>query len=850
MTPAPALRGGAPGAGGGRDSGIGIGDGPGFGPGPGPVTGPAAGLGTGTRALLCECAGTMASNVDFDLLEEGIAAAGATVERRRAWCGREARARLIELFEEGEQAGRLVLVGCAPDFAAKRLRWLTDRGLRVEAADIREGCSWVHGADRPAVTEKAVRIARAAIEFPARREGDAARRPGTDRVAVVGGGVAGTQVAIELARMGHEVDLLERRPFLGGRATAIGPVFPTGDCGPCLPSTPAQSGVRKCLFRNVALDHPKLHVRRRSEVRSVTGGAGDFRVEVRTLPTMVGPECIDCGICEQVCPVPGAGGQATAIAAELYDGRVLRAIDLERCTFCGACAEACPVDAIDLSPAADLEVLEAGAVVIATGCEPAPGELVSHLGYGRPGVMTQVELAEKLQSWEEQAWLGRMPARHLVMIQCAGSRDQRRLPYCSRLCCMIALKHSIRLRSLFPEMRVTVCFQELRTPGARDETWYLAARRAGVEFVRGSPAAVELDGEGRPVVEVEDLAASELRRLRPDLVVLSTGLVPSEEAAEVAHLLGVPLDDAGFVAQLDAKNRTTETRAEGVFVCGSASGPKTIAESITDAAAAAARVHGFLTSGGRQERSTASVEPGRCIGCGACVAACPFGAVALANREAGGARPESVRPDAQVAVVDTAVCRGCGICAAACPELAITHSLDDETVLARLRALAGGVDRPVIGFACAECAAATFTLSGRRRDQYPERVRLLELPCLGRISALHLVEAARLGAAGVFLAGCVAGQCHYRSGDRSAADQVALAAELIRETGRSMPIELWELCAVDHHSVGHRIESFCAKVDAVNGDRDRGGAGHGGGDGAGPAVTRPGENHPIAAGVP
>jgi coenzyme F420-reducing hydrogenase delta subunit len=156
----------------------------------------------------------------------------------------------------------------------------------------------------------------------------------------------------------------------------------------------------------------------------------------------------------------------------------------------------------------------------------------------------------------------------------------------------------------------------------------------------------------------------------------------------------------------------------------------------------------------------------------------------------------------------------------------------------------------VIGFACAECAAATFTLSGRRRDQYPERVRLLELPCLGRISALHLVEAARLGAAGVFLAGCVAGQCHYRSGDRSAADQVALAAELIRETGRSMPIELWELCAVDHHSVGHRIESFCAKVDAVNGDRDRGGAGHGGGDGAGPAVTRPGENHPIAAGVP
>ena len=538
---------------------------------------------------------------------------------------------------------------------------------------------------------------------------------------------------------------------------------------------------------------------------------------MRTLPTMVGAECIDCGLCEQACPVPGAPGQATAIAAELYDGRVLRSIDLERCTFCGACATACPVDAIDLRPAADLEVLHAGAVLIATGCEPAPGHLVTHLGHGRPGVMTQVELAEQLDGWERQSWRGRMPARHLVMIQCAGSRDQRRLPYCSRLCCMMALKHAIRLRALFPEMRVTICFQELRTPAARDETWYLAARRAGVEFVRGSPAAVEVDGEGRPVVDVEDLAAGELRRLRPDLVVLSTGLVPAADAAPVAHLLGVPLDDAGFVAQLDAKNRTTETRAEGVFVCGSASGPKTLAECITEAAAAAARVHEFLglRSGASIHRRRASTRSG-CIGCGACLAACPFGAVGLVDRAPAASRPPAVRPDAPVAEIDGEACRGCGICAASCPELAISHSLEDATVMARLEVLTAGEDGPVVGFTCAECAAAAFTLSGLRRDQYPERVRLIELPCLGRISALHLVEAARLGADGVFLAGCVEGQCQYMSGDRSAAEQVELAAELVRQAGRVMPVELWRLCAVEHHGVGHRIESFCARVDAAH----------------------------------
>ena len=193
-----------------------------------------------TRALLCECAGTMSSNLDFDLLEAGISDLGVAVERRRTWCGREARTRLIELCEEGERAGPLVLVGCSADFAARRLQGLADHGLRLEVACIREGCSWVHDGDRAAVTGKALRIVEAAVRFPARRGQGAAHRPASQRVAVVGGGVAGTQAAIELTRMGHEVDLLERRPFLGGRATAIGPVFPPATAVPaCLPPVPS-----------------------------------------------------------------------------------------------------------------------------------------------------------------------------------------------------------------------------------------------------------------------------------------------------------------------------------------------------------------------------------------------------------------------------------------------------------------------------------------------------------------------------------------------------------------------------------------------------------------------------------
>ena len=153
-----------------------------------------------------------------------------------------------------------------------------------------------------------------------------------------------------------------------------------------------------------------------------------------------------------------------------------------------------------------------------------------------------------MDEWEEASWLGHQPAKEVVMIQCAGSRDRRRLPYCSRICCMIALKHAMRLRTLFPEMKVTICYLELRAAGVGYENWFLAARRAGVEFLRGTPLEVQFDGDGKPVIEVEDVTAAEKRMLRPDLVVLSTGMVPTTDTGRIAGVLDVDLDEDGFIA--------------------------------------------------------------------------------------------------------------------------------------------------------------------------------------------------------------------------------------------------------------------------------------------------------------
>ena len=765
--------------------------------------------------LLCECAGTL-KNIDFDRLEQHVGL-HADVIRGDHWCSRAGQARMLELMDAGAggEAGdrrQLVFAGCSPDFAARRFQKLMARGLRLEIADIREGCSWVHGDDVTAVTDKAARIIDSSIAYPDAPADTVSYAKRHDTVVVIGGGVAGTQAGAELAQMGHHVELVERRAFLGGRAARIGTVFPTNDCGQCLPTTDAQAGTRKCFHRNVAIDHPDLTIRRRSTVEAVTGHPGDFQVSIRTLPNIVTDACVNCGACEAVCEVESSEPGKKAIFTEFYDGRVVRTIDLETCTFCGKCAEECPVEAIDFSQSPRRTTVHAGAILTATGCEPAPEKYFDYLGYGHDGVVTQVELAEMLDDWAAQASLGRMPVEELVMVQCAGSRDQRHLPHCSRLCCMIALKHAIRLKTLFPEMKVTICYLEMRTAGVGYENWFLGARKAGVEFLRGTPPEVQFDGHGRPVIEVEDVTAARKRVLRPDLVVLSTGMVPAIGTEKLTQTLAIDRDKDGFVEILDRKNRATETSGEGVFVCGSAAGPKALIEVNTEASAVASEIHNFLTSAGRCGTAASQVDAAQCVGCDTCSAMCPFGAITLVDRPESAPRPDEVKDDGKLAVIDAESCRACGICAANCPEVAIAHNLSDDALFGRIAMMTQGVEKPIVGFYCKECAGAAIGLSGQRRDRYPEDVRLIELPCLGRVSALHIVEAARLGAAGVFLAGCAEGRCQYRSGDTSALEQMQIAGEVLAESGAPLPLELWHLCAVDRLSVGRRIRMFHARA--------------------------------------
>jgi len=319
--------------------------------------------------------------------------------------------------------------------------------------------------------------------------------------------------------------------------------------------------------------------------------------------------------------------------------------------------------------------VSAGAVIVATGAERA--QTTKFLGGSSPNVTTQVDL-------EKQIHEGRLPAglKNVVMIQCAGSRDQER-PYCSRICCSMAVKNALAIKAKSPDTDVFVLYRDIRTYGFR-EIYYKKAREAGVVFLRYAPEqapAVSSTGillvsnmgvppmhhrqdadatkSGGLKVSVKSPDFPEPVEIETDLVVLSTGIeADRQNNRRVSDMLKVPLNADGFYVEAHMKLRPVDFATEGIFLCGLAHSPKFIDESIAQARAAAARAATVLSKTHLDVSPQVSrVDQSKCISCMTCVHVCPYGAP-FCNLDGKGQ-------------IEAAKCMGCGICASECPARAI-----------------------------------------------------------------------------------------------------------------------------------------------------------------------------------
>jgi heterodisulfide reductase subunit A len=436
------------------------------------------------------------------------------------------------------------------------------------------------------------------------------------RALVIGGGIAGIQASLDLAEAGTEVFLVERQPSIGGRMAQLDKTFPTNDCAMCILS-PKLVEVSK---------HPNIHLLTHTELLALDGEAPAFTARVRQHPRYVDEaKCTGCGICTTKCPVrlpdPYNKGLTKTRCIRIPFPQAVPAvpvIDPASCLYltrgkCGVCKKLCQAEAIDYDQKPqDLEI-PIGAAVLALGSDEFQATLKDEYGYHTfPNVVTSIELERLLsasgptQGHIQRPSDGKEPAR-VAFVQCVGSRDmQVGNDYCSAVCCMQAAKDSIILREHLHGVESTIFCMDVRAYGKGFDRFVERAKQEhDVRFLRARVASVEADPQTENLLVRYNSDDGRLAEESFDLLVLSVGLCASAPVKDTVRRLGLKSDEHGFVAT--STFRPLESSRRGVFVCGTASGPKDIPESVIQASGASAGVLALL--GGFESRHVKVVRP-------------------------------------------------------------------------------------------------------------------------------------------------------------------------------------------------------------------------------------------------
>jgi heterodisulfide reductase subunit A2 len=645
--------------------------------------------------FVCHCGKNIAATVDVERATEALTAQDGVVygTHHEYLCSDPGQEVLKRAIRDHHLTG-VVVAACSPsmhEVTFRRAAAAADLNpYLLEIANIREQASWVHRG--PGTTDKAIRIGRTMIEkVKGNHPLEALEVSHASKCLVIGGGIAGIQAALDVADAGFEVLLVEKQPSIAGHMAQLSETFPTLDCSQCI-LTPKMVEVAH---------HPRIRLLAYSELESVGGYIGNYRVRIRRKPTYVDPDkCNLCGDCVQACPVrvPSEFELGLAERAAIYipfPQAVPSSYTLDEASClglnplrCDKCSRVCEVNAIDYDMREEILEEEVGAIIVATGFDLYPKEAMAEYGRGTiPDVIDGFEFERLLSASGPTRGEVRRPSdgrvpREIVFIQCSGSRDpELHLPHCSKICCMYTAKHALLYRHAVHDGTAYVFYIDVRAGGKDYEEFVNRAMEdERILYLRGKVAKVFQQGDKVMVWGVDTLTGRRVE-VAADLVVLAQAMVPSDGTAEAARALRLACSSEGCLKEAHPKLRPLEALTGGIFLAGAAQGPKDIPEAVAQASGAAVKAVGILAAPMlTHSPEVAEVDEELCSGCAICVPQCPYGAITPGI----------------TATVNELLCESCGTCVAACPSGAMTlRNMSGTQVLSMIRSALAEIPQTV-----------------------------------------------------------------------------------------------------------------------------------------------------------
>jgi quinone-modifying oxidoreductase subunit QmoB len=629
-------------------------------------------------------------------------------------CSHESREQIILDIRE-HQLDALLIAACSPRHAVNNF---TFEKVLTQRVNLREGVAWTMEQgheDTQAAAEDYLRMGIARTETSGLPDPYLLENPVSD-ILIIGGGISGIQSAIEAARAGYRVLLVEKEYDLGGWLNRWHDIIPV--------SGGKQTNLD--FFLSEKLDDlktlPGIKVLTGTTVSSISGEPGAFSVEVNQEGMITGHQV--------------------------------------------------------------------GAIVLANGWSPYDATKLDGLKYSeRENVLTQVELEAMVKAGSIVRPSDKTIPSNILFIQCAGSRDEQHLPYCSNVCCLTSLKQAQYIRRMLPDSNVFIVYKDIRTPGKNEHYYQEVQADARVFFTKGEISEI-FDAPGDSMsVTVSDNLLGEPIRIHADLIVAATGMVPNKSGD--LHLRyrkgeGLPelkygFPDSHFICF------PYETRRTGIYAAGAIRAPQGIQACMEDAAGAALKAiqciervklgQAVHPRSGDESFPVLSLQ--RCTDCKRCTEECPFGS--YDETESGTPLPNPAR------------CRRCGICMGSCPERII--NFDDFSIHA-ISSMIKSIPIPdefeekprVLAFICENDAYPAFDLAAQHRLKISPFVRIIPVRCIGSINKIWLSDALSQGYDGILQIGCKPGedyQCHFITGS----ELMETRSENIQETLRTMMLE-------------------------------------------------------------